>query len=291
MRLAERLFEWTGDAEFADYIERNRYNGIYAQQHPETGMVAYYLPLHAGGHKVWATPTESFWCCMGTLVQAHARNGTGVYFTDGRDLTIAQYVASTARWTSGAGGGTGVQITTHTYEDPPEPGRANFEHSLPAHRPDHVALDIDVAADAPAEFALHLRLPWWLAGQARITIDGEPVPVTGAPGSFHELRRTWDGNRVHIELPRSLMAVPLPDRPDTVAFMDGPVVLAGLVGEGRTLRGDVKDPLTMLEQTGELELGVWRSRYSTRRQAADFNLVPLHEITDEAYTVYFPVQH
>ena len=48
MRLADYLLRWTGDPAYADYWERNLYNGILAQQHPETGMIAYFLPLYAG---------------------------------------------------------------------------------------------------------------------------------------------------------------------------------------------------------------------------------------------------
>ena len=89
MRLADYLLRWTGDPVYADYWERNLYNGILAQQCPPApeyeeslsmfrrpdlprGMVAYFLPLHAGGFKRWGRPTEDFWCCHGTLVQAHA---------------------------------------------------------------------------------------------------------------------------------------------------------------------------------------------------------------------------
>ncbi|HEY3342676.1 MAG TPA: beta-L-arabinofuranosidase domain-containing protein, partial [Anaerolineae bacterium] len=37
MRLAQYLLTWTGDVAYADYWERNLYNGILAQQHPQTG--------------------------------------------------------------------------------------------------------------------------------------------------------------------------------------------------------------------------------------------------------------
>ena len=48
MRLAETLLRWTGDPVYGDYWERNLWNGILAQQHPDTGMVAYFLPLYPG---------------------------------------------------------------------------------------------------------------------------------------------------------------------------------------------------------------------------------------------------
>ena len=92
MRLAEYLFHWTGDAKYADYWERNLYNGIFAQGfwkderefqiggHPfpednteeEVTTVAYYLPLMQGAHKHWGSRTEDFWCCHCSLVQANA---------------------------------------------------------------------------------------------------------------------------------------------------------------------------------------------------------------------------
>src|SRR5256714_2910089 len=80
MRLADWLLRWTGDVSYADYWERNLYNGTLAQQHPDTGMVAYFLPLQAGAAKRWGTPTEDFWCCHGTLVEAQAVHSRGVYF-------------------------------------------------------------------------------------------------------------------------------------------------------------------------------------------------------------------
>lgn len=286
-RLAGHLLEWTGDAQYADYLERNRYNGVFAQQHPHTGMVAYYLPLGPGGSKQWSTPTETFSCCLATSIQAHAQHGTKAFYTSERGLTLGQYLAARADWTVD---GVAVSVSVDTFETPPEPGRADFEHGLPPHRPAARAVDIVLSAQAPVEFTLDLRLPWWTAAAPGLTVDGEPVALPHAPGSFQSLTRTWTHNRLRLQLPSELNAVPLPDQPNTVAFMDGPVVLAGLVGERRTLIGDIADPLSMLEPVEEFELGMWHRHWMTRGQPADFRLVPLHEVTDETYTVYFPIR-
>ena len=64
---------------YADYWERNLYNGILAQQHPETGMIAYFLPMRAGSVKNWGSATQDFWCCHGSLVQAHTIYANNVY--------------------------------------------------------------------------------------------------------------------------------------------------------------------------------------------------------------------
>jgi DUF1680 family protein len=286
-RLAEKLLRWTGEAQYADYLERNRYNGLYAQQHPRTGMVAYYLPLHAGGRKEWSTRTETFSCCLATMTQQGPRHGLTAWYEDDRGLTVAEYLPSRATWSRQ---GVPVTVDIATHEVPPPPSKADFEHGLPPHRPDWFAVDLDVQAESPVAFALSFRLPWWISGAPEVLVDGEPVDVPFAPGTFQTIERTWSAQRVSIRLPRALTAVPIPDDPTQVAFMDGPVVLAGLVDERRALRGDPADPTTVLEPASEMELGIWQQHWYTKGQPVDFPLVPLHEVTDEAYTVYFPVR-
>jgi len=201
MRLTDYLFRWTGQVEYADYIERNLYNGILAQQHPVTGMVAYFLPLQAGARKVWGSPTKK-----------------------------------------------------------------------------------------PAEFTLRLRLPWWLRGKATLLVNGAEEPIEFRPSTFVSLRRTWKGDNLRLVLPKGLTVCPLPDRPDTVAFMDGPVVLAGLTAEERMLYGDKEKPETMLVPDNEREWRTWRLGYRSVGQDHNIRFLPLNEVTDQTYTVYFPIQ-
>jgi DUF1680 family protein len=98
MRLADYLFRWSGDPTYADYWERNLWNGILAQQHPDTGMIAYFLPFYAGAEKVWGTPTEDFWCCHGTLVQAHTIYADHIWFEEEGGLILSQYIPGEAAW-------------------------------------------------------------------------------------------------------------------------------------------------------------------------------------------------
>ena len=123
-----------------------------------------------------------------------------------------------------------------------------------------------------------------------ITVDGERQHVPARPGSFVRLRRTWQQERVHVELPRKLTACPLPDAPDTVAFMDGPEVLAGLCDHEVTLYGDRARPETMLTPDNEREWTVWYRGYRTVNQPRGVRFIPLRQVRDERYTVYFPVQ-
>jgi len=105
MRTADYLYRWTGDPSFADYIERNLYNGILAQQHPQTGMVAYFLPMAAGytkgGEKGWGHPTMDFYCCHGSLVQAQTRYLEYVYYRIGTRInhqSVYPHGAKLAVW-------------------------------------------------------------------------------------------------------------------------------------------------------------------------------------------------
>lgn len=46
----------------------------------------------------------------------------------------------------------------------------------------------------------------------------------------------------------------------------------------------------MLVPYNEREWGYWRGDYRTRTQEKNFRLIPLHEVRDEIFTVYFGVK-
>jgi DUF1680 family protein len=285
MRLANYLLHWTGDVAYADYIERNLYNGILAQQHPETGMVAYFLPLQAGARKIWGTPTDDFWCCHGSLVQAHTLHNAYVYYEDEEGLVVCQYIPTELEWEWD-----GVPVTVmQVFDSESSTGRPRDPDGL-VHRPKRWVIELSVRCEQPVAFALKLRLPWWLSGPATISVNGEPEPIKTGALSFHCIRRTWRDDHIRVEFPKALTTCPLPDKPDTVAFMDGPVVLAGLCEEERTLYGDKDNPASMLTPDNEREWGEWKQGYRVRNQERGLRFKPLHEVVDEPYTVYFPVR-
>ena len=99
LKLTRHLFCWEPKAEYADYYERALINHILASQHPETGMMCYYVPLRSGSHKEYCTPTSSFWCCTGTGVENHAKYGDSIYFHEGNEaLYVNLFIASELNW-------------------------------------------------------------------------------------------------------------------------------------------------------------------------------------------------
>lgn len=273
MRLAGFLQRWTGDPAFADYYERNLYNGVLAQQNRATGMITYFLPLRAGSRKRWGTETEDFWCCHGTLVQAHSLHNSAVYFEDDASLVVSQQIPSELTWDRA---GTEVKVRQTLDAQTGE-----------TRRPTSVAYNLAISCPEQVEFELKIRLPWWLAGEATVSVNGQVAAKGSGPTSFLAVKRAWRDEKLHVVLPKSLYTAPLPDDPGTVAFMDGPVVLAGLCDEERVLPGDPARPLEILKPDSERQWNTWLTSYRTRSADPGVRFVPLYEIVDEPYTVYF----
>ena len=109
------------------------------------------------------------------------------------------------------------------------------------------------------------------------------------PSDFYAITRTWQNDTLRLELPKGLSVSPIPDEPGTVAFMDGPVVLAGLCDQEISLSGDIDQPDQLLVPDNERQWRQWLSGYRTIGQAQSIRFKPLYEIVDEPYTIYFPV--
>jgi DUF1680 family protein len=291
MRLAECLLRWTGDATYADYRERNLYNGIMAQQHRFTGMCTYFLPMAPGSKKTWGSKTDDFWCCYGTLVQANAMHGSGTYYEDDRGLVVTGYVPAEIAW-SRMGADVKVTVGEGDPTPPPPPGRVDLGRDPGTVRPTASEIWLKVETNRPLAFNLRLRIPWWVAGEA--VVDAAGAQAT-RHGQWLDIERTWEGEAVvRLTLPKRVVAEPLADRPERVAFIDGPVVLAGIVGEGEdralTLPTDAGDPAAILVPDHEREWDTWLGGYRTTGQARNTRFVPLHDVLDETYSVYFEVQ-
>jgi len=282
-RTADYLLRWTGDTRYGDYIEKNLYNGILAQQNPHTGMVAYFLPMAGGykkgGDKGWGTPTMDFWCCHGSLVQAQTRYAEQIYFENDNALLISQYIPSQLNWVSN---GTNVQVQQDF-------DALQYTKEYAANRWN---ITLKVKAEKTAEFMIQLRLPGWLRKKAIIKVNGVQQPVNMLSG-LYTINRSWKDDIVTIEFPTEVYTEALPNTKNVVAYMEGPVVLAGVTDEDITLRGDIKNPKSILRQEYEQEYKLvrWKqSHYKTINQISNIRLMPLYEIADERYTIYFTIQ-
>lgn len=292
IRLADYLFKWTGDAKYADYIEQNIYNGVLAQtfidyiSDENAGIVTYYLPLEAGSKKNWGSKTEDFWCCHCSAVQANARFREFIYYKENNDLVVAQYIPATLNTSIK---GTNISVEQTYFDLGGECIKIkDIAISMPV-KPEYVKMQLAVKADKPTLFSLKLRLPWWLKSDAVITVNGSEFNYVKRDG-YALIECEWNDDIVTIELPKGITCLALADEPNTVAFLDGPVVLAGLISEERQLVGDINDPSTLIKPHNERLWSSWITTYKTVNQPVGFYLKPLYEVNREYYTVYFPIK-
>jgi hypothetical protein len=92
-----------------------------------------------------------------------------------------------------------------------------------------------ITSAKPQPLALRLRVPAWAAGST-VKINGKPLEAAAEPGSYLTIHRTWKtGDSVEMSLPMRLTVEAMPDDATTQAFLYGPLVLAGDLGnEGLT---------------------------------------------------------
>lgn len=309
MRLAEFLFRWTGEAAYMDYWERNLYNGIMAQsywhgipshgaenKYPHDGLLTYFLPLSPGARKGWATETEDFFCCHGTLVQSNAQLNRGIYYLRDDSLIVCQYIDSIAEFECGDTTVTVLQKRDHLagsfHMGSSSTGRQGFDdttHEVP-HNPDaHIAC-FQVSAGKPVKLALKLRIPTWTNGWS-LHLNGEDIRPDAEERGFVTISRVWDPkDSLRLVLPKRITAVPLPGDENTVAFLYGPTLLAGLYGEERSLRLNGKKPEELLAHDNEREWGSWKSTFKITGQQRGMRFIPLYEVGYERYCVYFPLE-
>lgn len=95
--------------------------------------------------------------------------------------------------------------------------------------------------------------------------------------------------RVDAAFGTEVRVVPIPDEPGTVAFVEGPVVLAGLVDHEVQLRGEVQSASSLLAPDNERQWTQWLRGYRTVGQPSSIRFRPVHEIVDEPFSLYFPV--
>ena len=98
LKLTRHLFAWTPTAESMDFYERALFNHILGSQDPKTGQVIYYCPLKPGAFKTFSTPTDSFWCCVGTGMENHGKYNDTIYFHDEASLYVNLFIPSELSW-------------------------------------------------------------------------------------------------------------------------------------------------------------------------------------------------
>ena len=296
VRVARYLFKWTGDSKYSDYIERCVYNGFLAQQNAETGMPAYFLPMTTGAVKKWASKRNDFWCCQGTMIQAQTTYPEMIYSADddAKHLFVNQYIPSVLEGKIGEPdkGQIGIRLVqalnmggyeVQTLFDE----HGSFEKSRWNLRFTVTILDSNEEND---EITISFRNPEWSAMKPEVCFESKNKRKVEINSSYITVSGVRDGDVIDIHFITELKAERLPDMPYLAAFIDGPIVLAGLTEDIDVISGDFDKPEEFLDTVSEhlYDVFVWlQNNYRTKHQPRNFKLIPLYDVKDERYTLYF----
>jgi DUF1680 family protein len=285
MKLQRHVFSWTADARWMDAYERALFNSRLGTQNAQ-GLKQYFFPLAAGYWRAYNSPEESFWCCTGTGAEEFAKFADTIYFRRGSDIFVNQFISSTLDWIEE--GFVLEQIT----QFPREQGTT-----------------LKIKSTQPAPRTIHLRIPSWTTEDAQVKINGRPLEAMADPGSYLALRKTWQyGDTITVSLPMQLRQEPLPGDDSVTAALYGPLVLAADLGAGpsdepnRVIHsGDTSpknlpaaSPLPTVAAAPDGNTKQWiqvespsELRFTATGEGAKYQLMPLYQIGDQRYSVYW----
>ncbi len=294
VRVAEYLFKWTGDSKYSDYIERCIYNGFLAQQNAENGMPDYFLSLTTGSKKEWATKTRDFWCCQGTLIQSAAKYPEMIYSVDDDSsvLYVNQYISSVLEERVGE---TEIKLTQSLSMKGYDAQTLFDEHGTSEKSRWRFHFDIEILSKkGKKRISLALRIPEWASGDAELSVNGKIMLVNKnddkLANGYVIIPSVKNGAAIDISFVSEVKAERLPDDEETAAFVDGPIVLAGLTSDVDVIYGDFDNPVDFLSPVSEhtYDTYIWlQNNYRTKKQPRSIKFVPLYDVKDEAYTIYF----
>jgi DUF1680 family protein len=209
----ERMLRLTGDAKYADVMERTLYNAVLAGVSLD-GKAFFYtntlrqldampVPLR------WSRTREpwiSCYCCPPNVARTIVQVNTLAYGRSARGVWVHLFGASKLDTTLPDGG----RVKLRQETDYPWDGRVK----------------ITVEAAPEGDTSLYLRVPGWATG-ATLEVNGKPAAATA--GRYAEVRRAWKaGDVVDLALPmkpRLVEAHPLVEETrNQAAVMRGPLV-------------------------------------------------------------------
>ena len=211
MKLTEDLHRRNPEARFADYYEVAMFNHILSTQHPEHGGYVYFTSARPRHYRNYSAPNEAMWCCVGTGMENHGKYGQFVYTHHANALYVNLFVASELNWKE-----KGLKLRQETQFPYAETSRITITQSPNTKQP----------------IPIMVRYPGWVKpGQFSVKVNGKPVSIVTGPASYVTIDRQWKkGDVVDIQFPMHNSVKYLPNMPQYIALMHGPIMLAMKTG-------------------------------------------------------------
>ena len=208
LKLTEELHRRNPEARFADYYELATFNHILSSQHPEHGGYVYFTPARPRHYRNYSAPNEAMWCCVGTGMENHGKYGQFIYTKKDDNLFVNLFVASELNWK-------GQNVTLRQ------------ETQFPYAETSKITI-----VQGKGQFTLQVRYPSWVKpGKFEVKVNGKPVSIITGPSSYVAISRQWKkGDVVDITFPMHNSVKYLPNEPQYIALMHGPIMLAAKTG-------------------------------------------------------------
>lgn len=209
LRLSKMLYQTSQDEKYMDYYERALYNHILSTQNPEQGGFVYFTQMRPGHYRVYSQPQTSFWCCVGSGIENHAKYGEMIYAHTDNELYVNLFIPSRLNW---------KEKKTEIIQ----------ENSFP----DEAKTQLIINPEKTAAFTLKLRYPVWVKKWGlKVSVNGKDYPVSQDPASYISIDRKWKkGDKVVVEMPMRITVEQLPDKSNYYSIFYGPVTLAAKTG-------------------------------------------------------------
>jgi len=145
---------------------------------------------------------------VGTGMENHGKYGQFVYTHVGDALYVNLFVASELNWKE-----KGLVLRQETGFPYAETSRITI-------------------TNGKGEFPLLVRYPGWVKpGQFKVKVNGQPVKIVTGPSSYVSIDRKWKkGDVIDITFPMYNSIKYLPNEPQYIAMMHGPIMLAAKTG-------------------------------------------------------------
>ncbi len=209
LKLTEGLFRMKPSATYSDFYERALFNHILSTQHPEHGGYVYFTPARPRHYRVYSAANQAMWCCVGSGMENHTKYGEFIYTHQSDSLFVNLFVASELNWRS-----KGVVIRQET-QFPFQEGTS-----------------LKIKTTKPTKFTLLIRHPFWvIKGDFIVKCNGKKINAVSPSSSYLAISREWkNGDKVEVSLPMKTRTEQLPNVPNYVAIMHGPIVLGAKTG-------------------------------------------------------------
>ena len=208
LKLTEDMHRRNPEARYADYYELATFNHILSSQHPTHGGYVYFTPARPRHYRNYSAPNEAMWCCVGTGMENHGKYGQFVYTKKEDNLFVNLFVASELNWKEKA-----VVLRQET--------------GFPYSETSKITI-----AQGKGQFTLQVRYPGWVKPETfHVKVNGKPVSIVTGPSSYVAISRQWKkGDVVDITFPMYNSIKYLPNVPQYIALMHGPILLGMKTG-------------------------------------------------------------